>query len=61
MRVADAVSTETQSIVDDASDATAEARRQAKIDAAVRERMAELEKGVRDEVIAKVDAEGAEA
>lgn len=61
MRLSDAVSAETQSIVDDANDVTAEARRQAKIDAAVAERMAELEEGVRADVTAKVDAEGAEA
>ena len=34
IKVTDAVAAETQSIVDDANDATAEARRQAKIDAA---------------------------
>lgn len=61
MRVSDAVSAETQSIVDDANDATAEARRQAKIDAAVAARLAELEAGIRAEVTEKVDAEGAKA
>ena len=61
MKVADAVTAETQSIVDDANDATAEARRQAKIDAAVAARLAALEGDIRAEVTAKVDAEGAEA
>lgn len=61
MRVSDAVSAETQSIVDDATDVTAEARRQAKIDAAVAERMAALEGDVRAKVTAEVDAAGAEA
>mgnify|MGYP001641045278 FL=1 len=61
MRVAEVVSAETQSIVDDASDATAEARRQSKIDAAVRERLAAVEEDIRREVTAKVDAEGAQA
>ena len=60
MRVAEVVSAETQSIVDDASDATAEARRQSKIDAAVRERLAAVEEDIRREVTAKVDAEGAQ-
>jgi hypothetical protein len=61
MKVSDAVSAETQSIVDDANDCAAEARRQAKIDAAVAARLAELEEGIRAEVTEKVDAEGAEA
>ena len=59
MRVSDAVSAETQSIVDDANDACAEARRQAKIDAAVAERLAALEDNIRAEVTAQVDAEAA--
>lgn len=59
LRVSDAVSAETQSIVDDANDACAEARRQAKIDAAVAERLAALEGDIRAEVTAQVDAEGA--
>lgn len=57
MRVSDAVSAETQSIVDDANDMRAEARRQAKIDAAVAERLAALEGDIRAEVTAQVDAE----
>lgn len=61
MRLADAVSAETQSVVDDAADVTAEARRQAKIDAAVASRLADLEDGIRAEVTAQVDAEGPKA
>ena len=61
MRVSDAVSAETQSIVDDANDADAEARRKAKIDAAVSERLSDLEKDIRAEVTAQVDAAGAES
>lgn len=61
MRVSDAVAAETQSIVDDANDVCAEARRQAKIDAAVAERLAALEGQIRAEVTAKVDAEAAGA
>lgn len=61
IKVTDAVAAETQSIVDDANDATAEARRQAKIDAAVAARLAALEGDIRAEVTAEVDAEGTEA
>lgn len=61
MRVSDAVNAETQCIVDEANDAVAEARRQAKIDAAVAERLAVIERQVRAEVAAEVDAQGAEA
>lgn len=61
MRVADAVSSETQSIVDDANDNVAEARRNAKIDAAVKERVAEAEQKIRAEVTAQMDAEGVQA
>ena len=39
----------------------AEARRQAKIDAAVADRLSALEADIRAEVTAKIDAEGAEA
>ena len=53
MKVADAVTAETQSIVDDANDVAAEARRQAQIDAAVESCLAE--------VTAEVDAEASEA
>ena len=61
IKVSDAVTSETQAIVDDANDACAEARRQAKIDGAVADRLAALEADIRAEVTAKVDAEGAEA
>ncbi|MDD5800288.1 MAG: DUF1490 domain-containing protein [Coriobacteriales bacterium] len=61
MRVADAVGSETQSIVDDANDSVAEARRQAKIDAAVKERLAQAEQKIREEVTQKVDEEGVQA
>ena len=61
MRVSDAINAESQSIVDDANDAAAEARRQAKIDAAVRERLAAEEARIRAEITAQVDAEGVEA
>lgn len=61
MKVDAAVTAETQSIVDDANDATAEARRRAKIDSAVKERLAVEEARIREEVTAKVDGEGCEA
>ena len=61
MRAADAVRRVTQSIADEASDINAEARRQARIDAAVRERLAELEEGIRSEVTAEVDGTAPEA
>lgn len=61
MKVADAVTAETQAVVDDANDVAAEARRQAKIDAAVADRLSALEADIRAEVTAKIDAEGAEA
>ena len=48
-------------VVDDANDVAAEARRQAKIDAAVADRLSALEADIRAEVTAKIDAEGAEA
>ena len=54
LRVTDRVSAETQNVVD-------EARRESKIDAAVRARLAELEEGIRAEVTKQVDAEGAQA
>ena len=47
--------------MDDANDVAAEARRQAKIDAAVADRLSALEADIRAEVTAKIDAEGAEA
>jgi len=61
LRVADKVTSVTQTIVDEAADINAEARRQARIDAAVSERLAELEKGVRAEVIAQMDGAGEDA
>ena len=61
LRVTDRVSTETQNVVDEANDVVAEARRESKIDAAVRARLAELEEGIRAEVTKQVDAEGAQA
>lgn len=60
IRVGEAIQAETQSIVDDANDATAEARRKARIEAAVRDKMADLEQGVRESVTAQVDAEGSD-
>lgn len=59
LRAADAVTAATQTIADEAADINAEARRQARIDAAVKERLADLEEGIRTEVTAEVD--GAEA
>ncbi|MBP3885705.1 MAG: DUF1490 domain-containing protein [Olsenella sp.] len=61
MRICDAVNAECQSVADDAADAHAAARRQAKIDAAVKARLDELEAGIRKEVTEQVDSEGAEA
>lgn len=55
MRAADKVTHVTQSIVDEANDINAEARRQARIDAAVADRLAELEESIRAEVTARVD------
>lgn len=61
MAAADAVTAETQAIADDAGDKRAEARRQAKIDAAVKEEIAKLEPGIREQATARVDAEAAGA
>ncbi len=61
MAAGDAISAENQSIADEAADNRAAARRQAKIDAAVKERLDAVEADIRKEVTAKVDAEGAEA
>ncbi|MBQ9316902.1 MAG: DUF1490 domain-containing protein [Atopobiaceae bacterium] len=55
LRAADVVSAATQTIADEAADINAEARRQARIDAAVKERLADLEEGIRAEVTAEVD------
>ena len=56
----DAVTAETQAIVDDANDMRAEARRKAKIDAAVKEEMAALEEDIRAKVTKRIDKDGAE-
>lgn len=61
MRAADRVTRVTQSIVDEAADINAEARRQARIDAAVADRISELEKDIRAEVTAQVDGVASEA
>ncbi len=55
LRVADKVSGVTQSIVDEAADINVEARRQARIDAAVAEKLSQLEEDVRAEVTAQID------
>lgn len=55
LRAADKVSGVTQSIVDEAADINAEARRQARIDAAVAEKLSRLEEDVRAEVTAQID------
>ncbi len=60
MRGADKVSSAMQSVADEASDINVEARRQAKIDAAVNERLAALEDEIRAEVIAEIDGTSAE-
>ena len=61
MACSDAITTETQNIIDDANDCRAESRRQAKINAAVQERLAALEEGIRAEETERIDALGAEA
>ena len=61
MAASDAVTAETQAILDGANDNRAAARRQAKIDAAVAERLAALEEGIREEVTAQVDGAAAAA
>ena len=60
MAANDAVTAETQAIMDDAADMRAEARRKAKIDAAVAEELAALEEDVRAKVTKRIDKEGAE-
>ena len=60
MAANDAVTAETQAIMDDANDMRAEARRQAKIDAAVKEELAALEEDIRAKVAKRIDKEGAE-
>ena len=58
MRLSDAVSAEAQSIADDAADERAVELREQRIDAAVRERLAEEERRVRAEVTAEIDGQG---
>jgi len=60
MAANDAVTAETQAIMDDAADMRAEARRKAKIDAAVKEELAALEEDIRTKVTKRIDKEGAE-
>ncbi|MDO4536592.1 MAG: DUF1490 domain-containing protein [Coriobacteriales bacterium] len=60
MRGADKISGAMQSVADEASDINVEARRQAKIDAAVNERLAALEDEIRAEVTAEIDGASAE-
>ena len=55
LEINDGVQKVTQDIMDEADDVRAEAARQRKIDAAVAQRMADLEQGIRDEVVAEVD------
>ena len=57
MRLSDAVSTEAQNIADDASDARADELREARINAAVQERLAVEEARIRAEVAAELDAQ----
>ncbi len=61
LRVSDCVAAETQNVVDEANDVVAEARREARIQAAVDARLAQLEEGIREEVIKQIDTEGAQA
>lgn len=55
----DAIQEATQSLMDEADDVRAEAERQRKIDAAVAERLAKVEEGIREEVEAEVDGKPA--
>ncbi len=55
LAVNDSIQSATQSIMDDADDLRAEAKRKARIDAAVAERMAQLEVGIREEVESAID------
>ncbi len=60
MRGADKVSAALQTVADEASDINVEARRQAKIDAIVAERLALMEDEIRAEVTAQVDGTDAD-
>lgn len=55
----EAVSAETQAIVDEANDILAEERRQAKIDAAVKAELDSLEADIRQKVTERIDKESA--
>lgn len=57
----DAIQEATQNIMDEADDVRAEAERQRKIDAAVKERLASVEDELRSEVEAQVDGKDAKA
>ena len=59
MEVNDSIQSATQDLMDEADDVRAEAERQRKIDAAVAERLAALEEGIREEVTAQVDGKPA--
>ena len=56
LAVNDCIQNATQTIMDDADDLRAEAKRKAKIDAAVAEHLAAIENDIREEVEASVDA-----
>ena len=60
MAANEAITAETQSILDDANDCRAEVRRKALIDAAVKERLAKIEDEIRAEETARIDALGCE-
>lgn len=60
MAANDAVNAESQAIMDDANDMRAEARRQEKINAAVKAELAELEGDIRAKIEKRLDKEGAE-
>ena len=55
LQATDVCSRELQNIVDEAQDVSAEARREARIDACVRQRLAKLEPGIRSEVREQFD------
>lgn len=55
MRAADVVGAAVQSVADEASDINAEARQKARVDALVRERLADVEQDIRAEVLAAME------
>lgn len=61
MQFNDSVQEATQNFMDDAQDMRAEAKRKSRIDAAVAERLASLENGIREEVEASIDGKPAAA